>query len=59
MASNGFEFDGVTLLINNFSVIFPKDSVDSDFHIIQDFLRVSELWLALTNPDKVSARKVL
>lgn len=30
-----------------------------NFHIIQDFLRVSEIGFALTNPIKVSARSVL
>lgn len=58
MASKGFEFDGVTFVINNVSAILSKDTVDSDFYIIQYFLRMSEMGFALTNPDKVYSRKV-
>lgn len=49
METKAFVFDGAEFVTNNYAAILENDGIDADFHLIQDFLRSSEVGFALTN----------
>ena len=59
MATKAFVFDGAKFVTNNYAAILDNNRVESDFHLIQDFLRLSEVGFALTNPIVILGRQVL
>lgn len=58
MASNTFILNIAEFVTNNYAAIL-ENTGDVEFHMIQDFLRVSEVGFALTNPPMVSGIQVL
>lgn len=59
MGFKSFVFYGNEFVSKKISTILSKDIVSSEFHFIQEFLSISDVGFALTNPDEISARALL
>lgn len=50
---------GKTFATKNYAALLSHDEISSDFHIIHDFLALSDNGYALRNPEKVSYKSVM
>ena len=58
MASNMFQARGLSFVPNNYMAPLINESVPEAFHLIQNFLRDSEIGRALVEPSKLSAAQI-